>query len=199
MNICQWVDENGEKCEYVYLPSKDGNMYKVLLPSRDFHDTFSAIRNENEHRLSLSNIISVLQFHLNSFTDMIPLKMIGNISLDFEKKHQGKWFNTHIAFKCTRSWMTTIYNYIDMIWKDEESSVLLEQSIIQEIEKFNEYFKKRCKFWRGKLPGETRYNDSFPWVTQEDIEQGNEILRKVIAYLETINSKRKNNALFIHH
>jgi hypothetical protein len=115
---------------------------------------------------------------------MIPTRMVGNIAMDFVKKHK-KWFFLYYAFKC-RTWrIANLRHYISIL--QEHSNIVFDENITKEIDMFNDYYGTRRESRWGTTKGIVWYDDSLPGVTKEDIEQGNQILKKLIAYLENQN------------
>lgn len=106
--------------------------------------------------------------------------------MDFQKKHEKDFFLER-AFKCKKSRIDHILKYTYNLKK--YSKITFNDDITKEIELFSIYVEERRKFQRGWLT-EKWYDDSLPWVTTEDIEKWNEILRKIITYLETLQQEK---------
>ncbi len=188
MKVFEWVDEDGNPCEYMYLPSKDGGIYKALLPKTNFIEVKAYKDHENEKKdksfnpFSTDAIIGVLQKRLYKRIDMIPTRMVGNIAMDFQEKYQ-KPFPLFGAFKCQKSRISTIHHYISNLKK--YWWIFFDEHITREIDIFNQYYNKRMysRWWRSEK-SRPKYDDNMPGVTQKDIEKWNDILKKLITYLE---------------
>jgi hypothetical protein len=116
---------------------------------------------------------------------MIPTRMVGNIAMDFVAKHK-KWFFLYYAFKC-RAWrISHLRHYISIL--QTHANIVFDEDITKEIDTFNNYYGTRRESRWGTTKGIVWYDDSLPGVTKEDIEQGNQILKKIIAYLENQNN-----------
>jgi hypothetical protein len=71
----------------MYIHSKDGNVYKAILPPTDFIND-SVKSGSFKEILTLPNIIDSLHRKLDLYIDMIPTRMVGNIAMDFVAKHK---------------------------------------------------------------------------------------------------------------
>jgi hypothetical protein len=154
------MHENGEKCEYMYIHSKDGNVYKALLPANDFMN-INAQEEDSKDNLSISYAISKLKQRLYEYTDMIPTKIVNNIDIEFSKKHNNKGFFLAHTFKCKKNRMSFIIDYISILQNFYD--IYFNKNIIKEIDAFNQYYDKRCRSRSSRrTPKFEGYDDSLP-------------------------------------
>ncbi len=189
MKIFEWVDENWEKCEYMYILNDKKELYKMrLLP-----DELREERYKKWHAVichsTPENIISLLKSELDEYTyiDFIPHMSTSMLSRRFEHNRSlaHHKFGNYAFFKCRKSWFVGIANMLDYY----VPKILSKGTPIQTaMDDFVQYFQETIweKWYEPLIEGWDDVESGLWRITSDDIEKWNEILRKVIAYLGTV-------------
>ena len=181
MMIFEWVDEDGEKYEYMYFLSDKNELHKMKLIPSEIH---RQLRYQG-YRSTQAGFIARFKDMLSSHIDTIPLLSMENFHntpLDINYRY----FKCRVSrFSCIRICLTSS-NFKNLLPENGE--------ICTDVDDYVSFYKNRivhCGFGINLETGKDE--ESGLWrITSEDIGKGNAILRKVIAYLETIVPNTKS-------
>jgi hypothetical protein len=180
MKIFEWVDENWEKCEYMYFLSNKGEFHKMKVIDVKLHsereDFFCSKKS------TITDLIEKYKMLLNDFIDTIPFSPTNKFALIPHSKY-NRHIMSYFYFKCRKSWFWKIFSSL---------GGSLQKILSQDDEIYNQ-INKYLSFHRKVVANRYFNFNPFTWqdeegwlgrITNQDIQQGNEILKKVIAYLE---------------
>lgn len=187
MEILDGVDEHGDECKYMYILDSEKKLYKMRMIREAEHNQRK--NDMMKFPTSATEWIVFLRKQIEDFITPVPLAYPEDFARSLQEKY-GEYFGNYTHFKARMARFTNISRCL----KQNLAGFLPENGEIRtEIDTFLSYFENTISYRRfsSKLLAAT---DKDLWrVTAEDIEKGNEILRKVIAYLEATDTEPSNN------
>lgn len=180
MKIFEWVDENWEKCEYMYILDDKQDVYKMRIIDKESYK-HHLIRLDTFNFFTPTWYIHFFKILLNDFIETIPLLPVDGLEYLFRSKND-KLLYTYHYFKCRSIWFVGIRSHLNIVKRFIDP----DADILNEIDDYILFHKNEIKNNCFEFDKHTKQEIiSGHWRTSsEDIEKGNEILRKVIAYLE---------------
>ena len=131
---------------------------------------------------TITDLIEKYKMLLNDFIDTIPFSPTNKFALIPHSKY-NRHIMSYFYFKCRKSWFWKIFSSL---------GGSLQKILSQDDEIYNQ-INKYLSFHRKVVANRYFNFNPFTWqdeegwlgrITNQDIQQGNEILKKVIAYLE---------------
>jgi len=181
MEIFAWVDENGEQCEYMYILDDKKEVYKMKMIPEETHKRMMI--EGMDYTTATAWLIKRLEFMLYEPIETIPFLPASVFAYPLLSKY-NKVFANYYIFKC-RIWR---FSKIRLELLDNNLKKLLPESgaILTDIDNYLLFDEDIISNRQFEFNYETEKGEEKAlWrITSEDIEKGNAILKKVIAYLE---------------
>lgn len=182
MKIFEWVDENGETCEYMYILNDQKELYKMkMISEKTYRDMIGEATEYNT--TTPTWLIKKFRFLISGFIETIPFLAASRFGYPLSDIYK-KIFGNYYIFKCRKWRFTAIFS--TLAGRNLQNLLPENGNILVDIDNYLLFHKNKIVDSGFEYNSDSaQYEENGRWrITSEDIEKGNEILRKVIAYLE---------------
>jgi hypothetical protein len=166
----------------MYILSDKKELHKMKMMSRETHEQL-----QNElmkcEKSTTTGLIKDFKNMIHEFTDTIPLSPVEKFAWPLHHKYE-RYFGNFYYFKCRKARFT--YVFVSLVGDHLKQFLPKNGQILTDIDDYLLFHKNKivnCGFELNTETGKSE-ESGLGRITNEDIQKGNEILRKVIDYLE---------------